>query len=133
VEPLVRGLRAEQLDFTGFVYLGVVLTARGPVVIEINARFGDSEAEVVLPGVRESFTELCRAVLGSALPERPVRHDGRARCSVALVQGRVPGDDAPGWPFGPFTAGQPVSGLDAFDESATVYYANIRRATDGRP
>jgi phosphoribosylamine--glycine ligase len=135
VDPLVRGLRAEQLDFTGFVYLGAVLTARGPVVIEINARFGDSEAEVVLPGVRESFTELCRAVLGGALADRPVDHDGRARCSVALVQGGVPDADGrplPGWPFGEFAAGQPVSGLDDHD-GATVYYANIRRDGDGRP
>jgi phosphoribosylamine--glycine ligase len=133
VDPLVRGLRGEQLDFTGFVYLGAVLTSRGPVVIEINARFGDSEAEVVLPGVQESFTELCRAVLGGALEERPVRHDGRARCSVALVQGGVPGDDGPGWPFGEFAAGQPVSGLDGADPDTAVYYANLRRGADGRP
>lgn len=144
LDPLVRGLRAEGLDFTGFVYLGAVLTARGPVVIEINARFGDSEAEVVLPGVRESFTELCRAVLGGALPERPVDHDGRARCSVALVQGGVADDDGevvPGWPFGRFLVGQPVSGLgagaggatDGDTDGATVFYANIRRDADGRP
>jgi phosphoribosylamine--glycine ligase len=132
----VGGLRAEGLDFTGFVYLGAVLTARGPVVIEINARFGDSEAEVVLPGVRESFTELCRAVLGEALPERPVDHDGRARCSVALVQGGVADDDGevvPGWPFGRFLVGQPVSGLDARAEDATLFYANVRRDAGGRP
>jgi phosphoribosylamine--glycine ligase len=135
VDPFARGVRAEGLDYTGFVYLGTVLTARGPVVIEINARFGDSEAEVVLPGVRESFTDLCRAVLGGALEERPVRHDGRARCSVALVQGGVPDDDGrvlPGWPFGRFKAGQPVSGLAAPDRRTTLFYANIRR-DDGRP
>jgi len=138
VDPFVRGVRAEGLDFTGFVYLGAVLTDRGPVVIEINARFGDSEAEVVLPGVRESFTDLCRAVLGGALEDRPVRHDGRARCSVALVQGGVAEDDGdgevlPGWPFGRFETGQPVTGLDGPDRDATVYYANIRRDAAGRP
>jgi len=136
VDPLVRGLRADGLDFTGFVYLGAVLTERGPVVIEINARFGDSEAEVVLPGVRESFTELCRAVLGGALPDRPVDHDGRARCSVALVQGGVAGDDGqvlPGWPFGEFQAGQPVRGLGHTEPETTVYYANLRRDAGGRP
>lgn len=136
--PLIRGLRAESLDFTGFVYLGAVLTARGPVVIEINARFGDSEAEVILPGVRENFTELCRAVLAGTLADRPVRHDGRARCSVALVQGGVPDQDGrmvPGWPFGRFITGQPVSGLAVMDGAgdATVYYANIRRDAAGRP
>jgi phosphoribosylamine--glycine ligase len=59
---------------------------------------------------------------------------------VALVQGGVPDEDGevvPGWPFGRFLAGQPVRGLDAAaDENtdvATVFYANIRRAADGRP
>jgi diaminobutyrate--2-oxoglutarate aminotransferase len=136
VEPFVRGVRAEGLDFTGFVYLGAVLTARGPVVIEINARFGDSEAQVVLPGLRENFTDLCRAVLAGALDRRDARHDGRTRCSVALVQGHVPGTDpevCPGWPFGAFVAGQPVSGLRPSDEMTHVFYANIRRDETGRP
>lgn len=136
VEPFARGVRAEELDFTGFVYLGAVLTTRGPVVIEINARFGDSEAEVVLPGLRENFTDLCRAVLAGALDRRDARHDGRTRCSVALVQGHVPGTDpevCPGWPFGAFVAGQPVSGLRPSDEMTHVFYANIRRDETGRP
>lgn len=137
VDPLVRGLRAEGLDFTGFVYVGAVLTANGPVVIEINARFGDSEAEAVLPGVVSDFTELCRAVLDGGLGARRLRTDGLARCSVALVQGCVaPADPAAliGWPFGEFETGQPVSGLDAVDAAeARVFYANIARDETGTP
>lgn len=136
VEPFVRGLRAEGLDFTGFVYLGAVLTARGPVVIEINARFGDSEAQVVLPGVRENFTDLCRAVLAGGLDRREARHDGRTRCSLAMVQGHVPGTDpelCPGWPFGAYLTGQPVSGLRTGDGIGGVYFANVRRDESGRP
>ncbi len=136
VDPLVRGLRAEGLDFTGFVYLGAMLTARGPVVIEINTRFGDSEAQVVLPGLRENFTGLCRAVLAGGLDRRDARHDGRTRCSLALVQGHVPGTDParfPGWPFGAYVAGQPVSGLRSVDETSTVFYAGVRRDDEGRP
>jgi len=140
VEPLVRGLQAERLDFTGFVYLGAVLTARGPVVLEINARFGDSEAEAVLPGLRDNFTGLCRTVLAGRLGQREVRHDGRVRCSVALVQGQLAGDGqeaCPGWPFGRFTTGQPVTGLDSGGygqpgENATVFYANVRRDSSGQ-
>lgn len=137
VDPLVRGLRAEGLEFTGFVYLGVVLTARGPVVLEVNARFGDSEAEVVLPAVRSDFTRLCRAVLEGRLDRERLEVDGLARCSVALVQGCLDPDDPqalPGWPFGRFAAGQPVLGLPAVDpREATVFYANLRRDGSGRP
>jgi diaminobutyrate--2-oxoglutarate aminotransferase len=136
IEPLVRGLRAEHLDFTGFVYLGAVLTARGPVVIEINARFGDSEAQAVLPGIQEDFTGLCRSVLAGELAARPARHDGLTRCSVAMVAGRVAGQDrdhCPGWPFGNYVTGQPVYGLGQSGEDTTLFYANIRRDGAGQP
>ena len=137
VDPLVRGLRRENLEFTGFVYLGVVLTVRGPVVLEINARFGDSEAEVVLPSVRSDFTRLCRAVLAGRLDRERLETDGLARCSVALTQGCLDPDDPaalPGWPFGPFAAGQTVRGLHTVDpREATVFYANLRRDGAGLP
>lgn len=137
LDPLVNGLRAENLDFTGFVYLGAVVTEHGPVVIEINARFGDSEAQVVLPGVGNDFVALCRAVLAGELDRHELVTDGQARCSVALVQGCVDPIDpqaAVGWPFGEFTTGQQVSGLTAVDRrEVTLYYANLRRGPDGAP
>lgn len=137
LDPLVRGLRAEGLDFTGFVYVGAMLTAEGLKILEINARFGDSEAEAVLPGVRSDFTELCRAVLARDLAGRHLITDGLVRCSVAATQGCLDPQDPdalPGWPFGRYSTGQPVTGLDAVgSELATVYYANLRRDTDGRP
>ncbi|MEU5696336.1 phosphoribosylamine--glycine ligase [Actinosynnema sp. NPDC020468] len=137
VDPLVRGLAAEGLDFTGFAYVGAVLTDRGPVVIEINARFGDSEAEVVLPGVVSDFTGLCRAVLAGELDRHDLAVDGLARCSVALVQGCLDPTDPealPGWPFGPFADRQPVRGLDKVDPlRAKVFHAEIARDAGGSP
>ncbi|MEW2268887.1 phosphoribosylamine--glycine ligase [Streptomyces griseofuscus] len=155
VEPLLRGLRADRLDFTGFVYLGAMLTERGPVLIEINARFGDSEAEVVLPGVRSDFLALCRAVLDRDLARHRLDTDGLARCSVALVQGSLDPSDPDalvGWPFGPYATGQPVHGLEPAAEPAEplgraepaegapaaapgslVFCANIRRDYAGTP
>ncbi|MCZ7462270.1 phosphoribosylamine--glycine ligase [Streptomyces sp. WMMC940] len=137
VDPLVRGLKADGLDFTGFVYIGAMLTSRGPVVIEINARFGDSEAEVVLPGVRSDFLQLCRAVLARRLGRHRLDTDGLARCSVALVQGCLDPEDPGalvGWPFGPFATGQAVLGMDRVDpEEAVVFCANVRRDGSGTP
>ncbi|MFB8351649.1 phosphoribosylamine--glycine ligase [Streptomyces niveus] len=137
IDPLVRGLRAEGLDFTGFVYVGAILTPRGPVAIEINARFGDSEAEVVLPGVSSDFTLLCEAVLAGELPDHELVTDGLDRCSVALVQGCLDPaspEAAVGWPFGPFAVDQPVTGLDrpAADD-VSVFCANVRRDATGTP
>lgn len=137
LEPLVRGLRAEGLDYTGFVYLGCMITETGLKVIEINARFGDSEAEVVLPAIRSDFTDLCHAVLAGRLGERTLRSDGLSRCSVALTQGCLDPTDphaGPGWPFGGFDAGQTVHGLGAVEpEDAVVYFANLGLDGTGRP
>jgi phosphoribosylamine--glycine ligase len=137
INPLVKGLQADGIDFTGFVYIGAMLTARGPAVLEINARFGDSEAEVVLPGVRNDFVALCRAVLRRGLDRAVLATDGLARCSVALVQGCLDTHDPgalPGWPFGDFAGGQPVTGLHAVDpREAVLFYAGLRRDSTGRP
>jgi phosphoribosylamine--glycine ligase len=137
LDPLMRGLRADGLDFTGFIYLGCMITESGLKIIEINARFGDSEAEAVLPSVRSDFTALCRATLDRRLGAEVLKTDRLSRCSVALTQGCLdPGDprSLPGWPFGEFSAGQAVDGLGSVDPAeAAVYYANLDLDQAGRP
>ncbi|MCX5388363.1 phosphoribosylamine--glycine ligase [Streptomyces sp. NBC_00083] len=137
VEPLVAGLRDEGLAYTGFVYIGAMLTAAGLRVIEINTRFGDSEAEAVLPGVHSDFTELCRAVLRKDLGNSLLVTDALVRCSVALTQGCLdPADPgaAPGWPFGAFATGGQVLGLTQFPLDRTrLFYANLRAGAEGQP
>lgn len=137
LEPVVRGLRADKRDYTGFLYIGAMVTAEGLHVLELNARFGDSEAQVVLPGIRSDFSALCRAIFRGELREHRLDTDGLTRCSVALVQGSIAAADpeaAPGWPFGPFEAGQQVSGLDeSVVDGLERYYGNLRRSADGSP
>ena len=137
LEPLLRGLRRDGLDYTGFVYIGAMLTDSGLQVIEINARFGDSEAQVVLPGVHSNFTELCRAVLAKELHRQTLVTDGLARCSVALTQGRIDPDDPHalrGWPFADFASGQRVEGLNDVDPmKASLYLAHVRRGEGRHP
>ncbi|MEM9492350.1 MAG: phosphoribosylamine--glycine ligase, partial [Myxococcota bacterium] len=137
LDPLLRGLRRDRLDFTGFIYIGAMLTDDGLRVIEINARFGDSEAEVVLPGVHSDFAALCRAILAGELSHHELATDDQVRCTVALTQGCLDHSDPdalPGWPFGQFAVDQPVAGLNRVDpDQATLFYANLRRDPAGRP
>ena len=137
LDPLVRGIRREGLDYSGFIYIGAMMTDTGLNVLEINTRFGDSEAQAVLPGLRTNFTQLCDAILDQDLARRDLVTDGLVRCSVALTQGCLDPKDpdaAPGWPFGAFTAGQPVTGLDKVDRGrADVFYANLRSDSHHRP
>ncbi len=137
LDPLVRGLRRDGLDFTGFISLGAMITEDGLSIIEIDAQFGDSEAEVVLPSVHSDFTILCRSILDRTLRDHRLITDRFVRCTVALTQGCTDRDDSgdlPGWPFGEAATGQPVSGLDAVDRrEATLFYANLRLDSGGRP
>jgi phosphoribosylamine--glycine ligase len=137
LDPLCRGLEQDGLDYTGFIYLGTMMTEGGLKVIEINARFGDSEAEAVLPGVQSNFTTLCRGILSRSLRHHQLVTDGLIRSAIAATQGSLSPQDPdslPGWPFGDFAAGQRVTGFEAVDRSkATVFYASLRRDQAGLP
>jgi phosphoribosylamine---glycine ligase len=137
MNPLRRGLRDEGLDFTGFIYAGAIMTAQGLQVLEINARFGDSEAEAVLPGVHTNFTALCRRVISRDLGNAQLATDGYIRCSVAATQGSTdPGNPAmpPGWPFGEFETGHRVIGTDSVDcDRADLFMAGMALDQDKMP
>jgi len=71
VRPLVEELRRLGIDYRGVLYAGLMLTADGPKVIEYNVRFGDPEAEVVLPLLDADAAELFLAVANGSSRERP--------------------------------------------------------------
>jgi phosphoribosylamine--glycine ligase len=87
--------------------------------------------------MRSDFTALCRSVLAQDLVGQRLVVDGLVRCSIALTQGGLrplDPDAAPGWPFGRFETGLPISGLDAIDTArARPFYANVGLDQDGKP
>ncbi|MDT8999687.1 phosphoribosylglycinamide synthetase C domain-containing protein [Paucibacter sp. APW11] len=131
--PMIQGLAQEGLRLSGFLYVGVMCTADGPRVLEINVRCGDSEAEVLLPGITTSAHSVFAAMLDGSLDRLGIQMDGRSRCSVAAVQGVAGTKDSAGWPFGPFESGFEVSGLDADEPPTRVFLANIVKGPRGLP
>jgi len=105
VDPLLTALRSQGIPYRGILYFGLMLTAKGPMVLEINARFGDPEAQVVLPLLEEDILPLFLAAARGSLPEDRhqtfIRHSGAAVCVVLA---------APGYPGDPRT-GQMIEGL----------------------
>lgn len=112
VDPLLRSLREAGTPYRGILYLGLMLTASGPMVLEINARFGDPEAQVVLPTASEDVYPLFLAAARGALPKERhgtfVAHSGAAVCVVLASRGYpehpetgdvIEGMDGP-WPHG---------------------------------
>jgi phosphoribosylamine--glycine ligase len=91
VDPILRELRGAGTPYRGILYLGLMLTATGPMVLEINARFGDPEAQVVLPLLAEDPLPLFLAAARGTLPaerhETFVAHEGAAVCVILAARG----------------------------------------------
>ena len=105
IEPTVRGLAADGMPFTGFLYAGLMIDADGaPRVIEYNVRFGDPETQPVLSRLRSDLTLLCEAALAGRLDSVKADWDPRAALGVVIA--------AHGYPDEP-RKGDAVSGLDA--------------------
>jgi len=122
VDPILRALREQGTPYRGFFYLGLMLTAHGPMVLEINARFGDPEAQVLLPILTEDLLPLARAAARGALPAARhgaiLEHGGAAVCVVLAAHGY------PGKP----RAGDPIQGLDGpWPHGISVYHAGVER------
>jgi phosphoribosylamine--glycine ligase len=96
VHPVLRGMAAEGYPFRGFLYVGLMLTAAGPRVVEFNVRFGDPEAQVVLPMLDEDLSTLLWSVAAEALPDRPARFRNEPHVGVVLASAGYPESSDPG-------------------------------------
>jgi phosphoribosylamine--glycine ligase len=128
IEPLVRAFQARGINYRGVLYAGLMLTEQGPKVLEFNARFGDPEAEVLLPLLQGDlvawFTSIAEGTIAPALPA-----PGASVCVVLA---------APGYPEAPRKS-MPISGLasDGQLENAiagvTVFHAGTARPDPDGP
>jgi phosphoribosylamine--glycine ligase len=122
VDPVLAVLREEKKPYRGILYLGLMLTDQGPQVLEFNARFGDPEAQVVLPLLTEDPLPLFwNAALGRLPAERHatfVKHEGAAVCVILA---------APGYPSRPAT-GADIEGLEGpWPHGVHIYHAGVDR------
>ena len=90
VRPVLSGMSAEGTPFLGFLYVGLMLTTSGPRVVEFNVRFGDPEAQVVLPMLDEDLSTLFWAAAARALPDRPARFRSEPHVGVVLASAGYP-------------------------------------------
>jgi phosphoribosylamine---glycine ligase len=123
VSPVVTGMRADGHEYRGFLYAGLMLTCDGPKVIEFNVRFGDPEAQVVLPMIAEELAPHLRAAAAGRLDTAPLTFRPEKHVGVVLASKGYPG---------PIKAGVPISGLataEALDD-VLVFHAGTR--LDGR-
>jgi phosphoribosylamine--glycine ligase len=125
-EPVLRTLRERGAPFSGFLYAGLMLTDAGPKILEFNVRFGDPEAQAVLYGTRVDLLPLFEAVArGDGLGDVDARalRDACAPTATVVLASR-------GYPDKP-EKGFAISGLDAVDDDAKVFFAGVATGDDG--
>ena len=123
-QATVDAMAAEGREFQGIIFFGLMLTKDGPRVLEYNARFGDPEAQVVLPRMKNDMIEVMEACIDGRLDEIELEFEDNAAVCVVLA--------SEGYPVS-YEKGFPIRGLERFDDAEGYYcfHAGTRLREDG--
>ena len=124
IEPVIEGMRRDGHEYRGFLYAGLMLTCNGPKVIEFNVRFGDPEAQVVLPMIQGELAPILMAAAEGALPDRPIALSQEKYVGVVLASRGYPQSSQ---------SGVIINGLEqaAALENVVVFHAGTAPDPDG--
>ena len=111
-QPTVDAMRAEGREFKGIIFFGLMLTDKGPKVLEYNARFGDPETQVVLPRMKNDIIEVFEACIDGTLDQIQLEFEDNAAVCVVLASAGYPEH---------YEKGFPITGLDAFKDRDGYY------------
>lgn len=113
IQPTIKGLQKENIDYKGFLFIGLMNVAGDPYVIEYNVRMGDPETQVVLPAIASDLLPLLKACATGSLNEETLVLTKAYHTTVVMVSGGYPGS---------YEKGHAISGLESVKES-TVFHA----------
>ena len=121
-QPTMDAMKAEGRDFVGILFVGLMLTEDGPKVLEYNARFGDLEAQVVLPRMKNDILDVMNACIDGALDKIDLQFEDNAAVCVILASDGYPES---------YEKGKVITGLENFDGKEDYYVFHAGTKLDG--
>lgn len=116
VIPTIKGLKAENITYNGFVFFGLINVKGDPYVIEYNCRMGDPETEVVMPRIKSDILDLFEGVATHTLSERDIQFHDKSAATVMMVAGGYPGE---------YKKGETIYGLNSITDSMVFHAGTL--------
>ncbi len=121
VLPTLEGLKSQNIDFVGFIFIGLMNVEGNPYVIEYNVRMGDPEAEVVIPRIKSDLVELLDLTAQKRLSEATLEIDERTATTVMLVSGGYPEN---------YEKGKEMTGFENLPSEIIPFHAGTKLEND---
>lgn len=119
--PTLQGIQAENMDFRGILFVGLMITKEGPKVLEYNVRFGDPETQVVIPRLKTDLCTVFSQMLNRNLSRLHLEWEPEVAVCAVLASGGYPGD---------YKTGIPITGLNQVSDEVLIFHAGTRMEGD---